>query len=214
MGLNLKKINQIGKIFGLLLIIGESAKKHNRTAWICMCECNTIRIATGNDLQRGKVKTCSSSLCRNFNTDSAHEAVRTHKMSNTRLYRIWGGMRRRCGYHPNYINIKYCEQWDSFESFMEWALKNNYSDDFTLDRIDVYGNYTPENCRWATHKEQSRNTTKNRNITHNNKTQCVMAWAEELDINSRTLLDRLNRGWSLDRAFNTPARSGYEKRSV
>ncbi len=82
-----------------------------------------------------------------------------------RIFKIWQGMRQRCNnpHDKDYERyggrgIKVCSEWDnSSEAFIEWALSNGYSDDLSIDRRDVNGNYCPENCRWATATEQVRN---------------------------------------------------------
>ena len=87
-------------------------------------------------------------------------------MSGTRIYRIWQKMKGRCYYkndkkhYPHYgaRGIKVCDEWkDDFANFYNWAMENGYTDELTLDRIDVDGNYEPSNCRWATLEEQSYN---------------------------------------------------------
>lgn len=87
------------------------------------------------------------------------------KKNNPRIFKIWQGMRQRCN-NPNDKDyeqyggrgIKVCAEWDrSSESFINWALQNGYSDDLSIDRRDVNGNYCPENCHWATTTEQARN---------------------------------------------------------
>jgi hypothetical protein len=88
----------------------------------------------------------------------------THGMHKTRLYRIWHGIKNRC-FNKNTIDysrygargITVCSDWHTFIPFMLWAKENGYSDELTIDRIDPNGNYCPENCKWVTVLENSRN---------------------------------------------------------
>ena len=89
-----------------------------------------------------------------------------HGMCGTRIYRIWADMKTRCNCENNQFyyryggrGIKVCKEWEEFIPFYEWAIKNGYSDDLTIDRIDNDGDYCPENCKWSTQHEQSMNKT-------------------------------------------------------
>jgi hypothetical protein len=95
--------------------------------------------------------------------------------------------------------IKVCKRWNDFQNFYEDM--GNCPDSYTLDRIDCNGNYEPNNCRWASKKEQARNRRGNHLITFNGKTQCVSAWAEEVGITRGALKQRLKRNWTLEKAL-------------
>lgn len=132
-----------------------------------------------------------------------------HGMSNTRTFRIWWCMHRRCsdpshGAYKNYgaRGIQVCARWRKFAAFLEDMGEAPAG--LTIDRIDNAKGYAPGNCRWATYKEQLRNTRSNRVLTHNGRTQCIAAWAEELGVHRQNLLNRLNRGWSVEETIETP----------
>lgn len=138
-------------------------------------------------------------------------------MTDPRVHSIWCNMRTRCN-NPNYDKyqwyggkgISVCPEWDSFNAFQEWALNNGYRDDLTLDRIDVNGNYTPENCRWVDRKEQANNRTSNRMVTYRGKTQSVQLWAEELGFAPSTLYRRLDT-MPVKQAFKKPVKDTRPK---
>lgn len=101
--------------------------------------------------------------------------------------------------------ITVCKEWDeSFERFYDWSMKNGYEEDLTIDRIDGNGNYEPNNCRWATYKEQANNTTQNNIITYKGISMNATQWAKKLNMNPNTFSERLRRGWSVERAIITP----------
>lgn len=96
-------------------------------------------------------------------------------------------------------------QKNSFESFYEWAINNGCKKELSIDRIDNNGNYYPENCRWATKKEQANNRRSNHLITYNGRTQNILAWSEEKNIPYATLQARISRyKWSVEKALETP----------
>jgi hypothetical protein len=99
--------------------------------------------------------------------------------------------------------IMVCERWRFFENFL--ADMGEAPLNMSLDRIDVNGNYEPNNCRWATVTQQARNTRANHYLTVHDETHCLAEWAEITGINYGTLCDRVRRGWDADRAIGAQA---------
>lgn len=98
-----------------------------------------------------------------------------------------------------------CNDWnESFEAFSEWSLANGYQDTLTLDRINVDGDYCPENCRWVTRKIQSNNTRQNRKVEWRGEVHTISEWIDILDLPASTTYRRIARGWSAERAFTEP----------
>lgn len=146
-------------------------------------------------------------------TDRKQNALlERRKKKDERTHRSWSAMKERCQdvRHSHYNKyggrgIVICQRWESYENFVEdMGIR---PDGMSLDRIDVNGNYEPGNCRWATAKEQNRNKTNGVVLTHNNKSQSVTEWAEELGISRMLIYDRLLHGWSAERALTTPKKS-------
>lgn len=133
-----------------------------------------------------------------------------HGGTHTRLYNVWCGMKERCK-NPKSKRfaryggrgIKVCDEWENdFAEFREWALNNGYADKLTIDRIDNNKGYSPDNCRWATQKEQNRNYSRNHMITYQGETKCLVDWADEFGINRGTVLFRIKQGKPLDEVFS------------
>lgn len=110
---------------------------------------------------------------------------------------------------PNYSDyggrgITVCARWlESYENFLLDVGRSPYTD-YTIDRIDVNGNYEPENVRWASRAEQNRNRRDTKIVEYNGISMCLAQWAVRVGINYHTLHARLRHGWSFDRAINDP----------
>ena len=106
--------------------------------------------------------------------------------------------------------IKICDEWlNDYQVFKKWAYDNGYDDNApkysqTLDRIDNDKGYSPDNCRWVDMKTQNNNTRKNRLITYKGTTKTMQQWCDELNIPKTTFYCRLQRGWSVEKAIETP----------
>lgn len=193
--------------FERLKVIERAANdKYGNSMWVCKCECGATKIVRGSHLTCGNTKSCGC-LDREV---VAKNAIR-HGMRYTRIYNIWRKMKERCS-NPNATNYRYygakgirvCEEWLAFETFYEWAKTSGYRDDLTIDRINVFDNYKPGNCRWATIREQNNNTTRNHTITIGRETRTIQGWADEIGINRSTILSRLKNGWSPEDAVLMP----------
>lgn len=133
-----------------------------------------------------------------------------HGKARTKIYRVWCSMKERCynKHHKSYQHygnkgIGVCEEWkNDFGVFYEWAKINGYKEGLTIDRIDVSGDYCPENCRWVDYKIQNRNYSKNHFITYKGETLCLSDWAERFGINRATVLFRIKSGKPLSVVFS------------
>lgn len=140
-----------------------------------------------------------------------------------RLHKIWGSMHERCEYekHVQYHNyggrgICVCDEWSEYIPFAKWAFNHGCHNGLTLDRIDPNGIYEPSNCRWVTIKEQANNKRTNRIVVYREQEYTLTQLAEMIGINKTTLKERLNLGWSVDKAVETPIRKrtrGYRPSS-
>ena len=190
----MKAHNLIGMKFGKLTVISRAENtKSGKTRWICQCDCGHIKEkpVPSYALISGKTTSCG---CRYFESNKGRNTK--HGMGNTRLNRIWDGMKRRCKVNPRYSGINVCDEWNSFESFAEWALSHGYSDELTIDRIDNDKGYSPDNCRWVTYKVQMNNRRSNHLVTINGETHTLKEWSELTGIRYSTIMYRANHGWA------------------
>lgn len=119
-------------------------------------------------------------------------------------------MRERCDKNVGtYSGITYCDDWKEFIPFYEWAIKNGYADNLTLDRIDVYGNYSAENCRWVTQKVQQNNRRNNTIYKFGEEIHTLSEWSDITGISRSTISARiLKLKWSVEKALITPVKGG------
>jgi len=213
-------VDLTGKRYGKLTVLKRSENhvsangiQHRR--WLCKCDCGKEVIVDGEYLKNGDTKSCGCLRAYSGvgNPNYRHGALVGQQ---TRLYRIWSNMKQRCNnplnpYYQKYggRGIDVCDEWQSdFPTFAKWAKDNGYTDDLTIDRIDVNKGYSPENCRFASMDIQANNTTRNHHIAFNGQTKTMSEWANEFGIKYSTLRSRINLlGWDIERALTTPQRT-------
>lgn len=150
----------IGYHIGRLTVISQAGRDRKRNIlWRCACECGNETIAAGWRLRKGEPRSCG---CLQRELVTAKNS--THRLCGTRLYNIWSNMLARCerDTHPQFSDyggrgIHVCDDWKEFQKFHEWSIVNGYKDGLSIDRINNDSGYCPENCRWATALQQSRN---------------------------------------------------------
>lgn len=184
------------------------------TKWLCLCDCGKEKAVDLKSMKAGKTVSCGCYR------KSGH--AKTHGESDTRLYQTWAGMRDRCSNtnsraYSDYggRGISVCEEWrTSFEVFSVWAKNNGYADRLTIERLDVNGNYCPENCTFITLQAQARNRRNTVWLTVWGERKTIFDWAADNRIGEgvteSTIRTRHKRGWDAEKAVSTPVK-GYKR---
>lgn len=195
----MKKFKDItGQKFGCLTALYRLHSYHKKgTYWLCICECGNLVEVYLQNLQSGHTTSCGCLKVK-------------HNKCDTRLYSILRGIKTRC-YNKNVKEYKYygkrgiavCDEWlNDFNAFYDWAMENGYNDTLTIDRIDVDGNYSPDNCRWIPNKEQQQNKRKTKLYTINDITKTLAEWCEVYNINYNKVYNRVYLyNWEIERAL-------------
>jgi hypothetical protein len=192
--------------FGRLVVLGYVGVNKRATQWHCLCDCGHDCIIASASLTNGLTQSCGC-----FHQEQIGNLRRTHGRSRTTVYRTWQGMISRCYnpknpafHHYGGRGIGVCSRWkDSFENFLS-DMGERPSRNHSIERKNVNGNYAPDNCIWATSREQSRNKRNNKFITINNETLPLIDWCERHGVPYLRTLKRLGRGWNPKDALNIP----------
>lgn len=206
-------IDLTGQKYGRLTVLDRGPDRVRKSGrkivqWNCICDCGNKIVVSASDLRSGHTQSCGC-----YMIDRIKEANTRHGKTDSRLYNVWASMRERCycptlPTYPRYggRGIKMCDEWyNSYLEFERWALNNGYDENAlrgkcTIDRIDVNGNYCPENCRWVDQKTQMSNVTYNHYETMNGVTHTVVEWADIYGIPYQMLEGRLCRGVPIEKA--------------
>lgn len=198
-----KPRNLVGNKYGRLTVKSRAESNTRRIKWLCLCDCGNEKVVSGENLMSGHTKSCGCLL---------REAITSHGMSNSKMYKRWSSMKGRCN-DPNRKaykdyggrGIKVCKEWEeSFDLFYRDVI-DGYKDGLELDRVNNDEGYSKENCRWVTRKENARNTRANRIIDGNN----LAKYCEEHGIKKNTIISRITKGgWDEKEALYTPKQRG------
>lgn len=193
-----------GQLFGHLRVIGPSVHGGEGYYFPCMCSCGRPTFALYTRLMAGAAKSCG---CEKGN--------RTHGFRRTRLYSIWGNIKQRCYNSNNAAFVNYGgrgigmhEEWArDFKAFNAWAHANGYTDDMTIERLDVDGNYEPGNCSWIPKANQASNRRSTIWREYQGETKNLKEWSRDVrcTVKYHTLYTRIRNGWDMPRAMTTPA---------
>jgi hypothetical protein len=195
---------------GITFIERAEKNKYGTYLWVCKCYCGNIFKTVPQNIFQKTVKSCG---CLFLET---RDLSKTHGKSKTVLYRRWSNMHERCRSDVERIRRNYkdrgitvCEEWTHFEPFYDWAQDSGFAPNLELDRIDNNKGYSPNNCRWATRKEQSSNQRLRSNtkyITYKGETKTLKEWSDLTGLTKNNIKSRLFQGWTIERTLSTPPR--------
>jgi hypothetical protein len=216
----MKKVDMTaGARFGRLVIIKEVERiilkpRAYVRRFLCRCDCGEEKVVSGYKLRNGSTRSCG---CLKHNRGDGV----TNKSPQERLYIIWNCMKQRCRpnskkYRKNYFDrgIAVCPEWlNNFNAFYEWAVSNGYSPTLSIDRINNNKGYSPDNCRWATSKQQMNNVRYNVFLTAQGETHTLAEWSDILCVPYGTLYTRKRNGWNDEKIITTPVQKRITKKS-
>ena len=196
-----------GMTFGRLTVIERAENyKRKQAQWRCRCECGNEIITTTAHLKSGHTSSCGC-----LNRERASQRLKKHGLRQTKTYVAWAGAKDRC-YNPNCEHydcyggrgIKMFEFWiNNFQSFYDYVslLENFDKAGYSLDRIDVNGDYVPGNLRWVNQRTQCRNKRTNVLVEYQGVQMTLAEASEKSEIYYESLRYRYKRGKRGDELF-------------
>lgn len=188
-----KFVDLTGKKFGRLTVI----KRVGRAKWVCRCECGNYKEVITSKLVKGRCKSCGCLV----HSPTIRKQYK-HGLTNNKLFIKWQSMKSRCYYTRNCKfkcyggrGIKVCDEWLSdFMNFYNWAINNGYKEGLTLDRINVDGDYEPNNCRFITLAEQANNKTNSHYVEYNGIRKTIAEWSRFYNVEYHKFYSMYKRG--------------------
>lgn len=201
-------LDRTGQKYGRLTCTGKYERRGSYIYWLCECDCGNKTWVRAQNLASGEVKSCGCAM---------EHTNRVHGMSHTRIHNIWSKMIERCYWKDSHAykdyggrGITVCEEWrgtEGFIRFYEWSMKNGYSEDLTIDRIDNNKGYSPDNCRWTDKLTQANNTRTNVFYEYGGEKHTVAEWARIYNLPQECLRQRLYKlNWPFEKAISTKVR--------
>lgn len=195
-----RRLDRVGQVFGRLTVVSRIDRVHV----VAKCDCGNVITAQTGNLISGTTKSCGC-LARELSSIR----TTTHGMSKSKSYKRWTGLIQRvlnpdnkAAKHYSLKGVTVCDRWLSFENF--YADMGEAPPGCSLDRIDNDGPYSPENCRWATPKEQADNRSSSVWIEFQGERMVLFDWARRLGVRYSTMQRRL-KDWPLERALTEPS---------
>ncbi len=214
----MRLVDLTGHRYGRFTVISGPHKKEGtrRVCWLSRCDCGTEKLVAADLLRTGQAQSCGC-----LRREISQARLTTHGMAASTThspgrrapeYQVWGNMKRRCSdpkaaqyaYYGG-RGIKVCERWQSFENFFA-DMGPRPSPRHQIDRTDNDGNYEPGNCRWVTCKENQNNRHTTRWLQLGEERMTTTDWSARTGIKADTILVRLARGWTVEKALTTPVK--------
>lgn len=212
-------IDMSGAKINMLTVLYRAESVRGRTMWHCKCDCGKELDIWAPHLKKGQYS------CGCAKSKIISQKMTKHGGTDTKLFRLWIHMKERCS-NPNHKSYKdyggrgisVCPEWKDFPTFRDWAISKNYEEDSdfmkcTLDRIDVDGDYSPDNCRFVSMKEQCNNRRNNHWLIYKGEEHTIAQWSELLDIPQATLYKRVELGWREAQILGFEPRKGARIKS-
>lgn len=208
--INHKLKNLASQVFGNWKVLSRTEKEpYDRIYWLCVCICGKQINVLAQNLVNGRSQSCG---CQKTYKRRLHMKIQGLSVTQKREYIIWYNMMQRCynSMHKSYHQyggrgIFVCLQWHEFFNFFS-DMGERPGQEFSIERIDNNGHYTKKNCKWATRKEQARNTRTNHFLIFNEQIKTIAEWSEITNLSANCILYRLNSGWPIEKVLSKKPR--------